>query len=102
MFRYVLLIVLVGVSYYESKKYEQTQKTGDLILSFLGSIFVFIVADGFFEKLLGVLFIGYIGNKVYTSYKNISNNSVKSNNSSSLSLGGKNILKRQHFSVQNL
>ncbi|MDG4498856.1 hypothetical protein NOL12_03140 [Streptococcus suis] len=102
MFRYLLLIVLVGVSYYESKKYEQTQKTGDLILSFLGSIFVFIVADGFFGKLLGVLFIGYIGNKVYPSYKNISNNSVKSNNSSSLSLGGKNISNIKRISVDTL
>ncbi|HFI0539172.1 TPA: hypothetical protein ACGOX5_001989 [Streptococcus suis] len=102
MFRYLLLIVLVGVSYYESKKYEQTRKTGDLIISFLGSIFVFIVADGFFEKLLGVLFIGYIGNKVHTSYKNISNNSVKSNNSSSLSLGGKNISNIKRISVDTL
>ncbi|HFI0506178.1 TPA: hypothetical protein ACGOXN_002021 [Streptococcus suis] len=102
MFRYLLLIVLVGVSYYESKKYEQTRKTGDLIISFLGSIFVFIVADGFFEKLLGVLFIGYIGNKVHTSYKNISNNSVKSNNSSSLNLGGKNISNIKRISVETL
>ncbi|MGQ7320400.1 hypothetical protein ACTGXJ_08865 [Streptococcus suis] len=102
MFRYLLLIVLVGVSYYESKKYEQTRKTGDLIISFLGSIFVFIVADGFFEKLLGVLFIGYIGNKVHASYKNISNNSFKSNNSSSLSLGGKNISNIKRISVETL